>query len=439
MTIRGSNIRSLTSVIITGVIILLVGILVGYLALVLSYCIPPAMQTDEINESTAVFSQEGSYPLDTFSGVYLDNFTDSIMLQVASYSGDESVFEKAACSYYWRVSGMSPVPSFLRLHSAAESTASRVSYARYWHGYQVVLRPLLTMFNYGQIRLINLAFQTVLLAVLLVIIGKRMPLCSVPFMFLILFLTPTANYKSLQYSSMYYIMLCAVLILLLFCDRIQTIQGGNGVYYFFLLLGMVTAYMDFLTFPTISLTVPLCLFCVIRQTESGASLARTIRLLLFCCVSWAAGYAGMWAGKWLIAFANQGPSFIETLSDVMSVRSSTVVGIEITRFDAVLDELKELAGNKALFAAAFAYGIGQIVMGIRGKPAFKKMCAVCIPYILVAVIPLAWTMFMANHTRTHTFTFRNLAPCVFALLTATSLLSYDTDRSGGLLTKECES
>ena len=48
-----------------------------------------------------------------------------------------------------------------------------VSYGRYWHGYMLTLKPLLSVFNYSQIRVVNAAVVAALALWLVVLLWRR--------------------------------------------------------------------------------------------------------------------------------------------------------------------------------------------------------------------------------------------------------------------------
>lgn len=63
-----------------------VSCLVGYLLLVMVYCIPTENMEKHVKESVPIFLKEGDYPKITGSTTsQLDNFTDALMLLTASY------------------------------------------------------------------------------------------------------------------------------------------------------------------------------------------------------------------------------------------------------------------------------------------------------------------------------------------------------------------
>ena len=65
----------------------------------------------------------------------------------------------------------------------------------------------------------------------------------------------------------------------------------------FLCIGGVTSYLDLLTYPLVALGAPLILFLSFRGT---ATMRSSMRYILTLSSFWVIGYAGMWAGKWVL-------------------------------------------------------------------------------------------------------------------------------------------
>ena len=73
-----------------------------------------------------------------------------------------------------------------------------------------------------------------------------------------IFLNPVANMLSLQFNSVTTVMFCAMLFIL----NKQEKHSGEDIYFwslFFVVVGAMTSYLDLLTFPLISLGIPLVL------------------------------------------------------------------------------------------------------------------------------------------------------------------------------------
>ena len=57
-----------------------------------------------------------------------------------------------------------------------EKIEDSFEYARYWHGYLVLLRPLLALFNYSAIRIILLVITLLSMAILAILLYKKLDL-----------------------------------------------------------------------------------------------------------------------------------------------------------------------------------------------------------------------------------------------------------------------
>ena len=241
------------------VLILISSIVVGYLLLVLSYLIPLNMGNSNMQYSSMTLSQEGKYPQEIYSRRTLDNFTDSLML-LESLSSSRSAFLSAIETPYYTIEGAEPYETFVRGGSGEDHSLEPVNYQRYWHGYQLFVRPLLLVFNYEQIRTINSVVLYSLIMLIALIMINKVPMCVLPYMITMLLLSPTAIVKSLQYSSVTYVTLFTMLFLLI--NYKNTNKGKEE--FVFLFSGIAVAYLDLLTFPTIALTMPLVLLCAIH-------------------------------------------------------------------------------------------------------------------------------------------------------------------------------
>lgn len=109
-----------------------------------------------------------------------------------------------------------------------------------------------------------------------------------------LFMKPVLVLVSLTMSVCWILTLLAVEYMLLHHDRLHE----KGQYpEFFLIVGILTSYFDFLTYPIVTLGIPLCCYFLLESDR----LWNNIKRLTGFSVSWAIGYAGMWAAKWVIA------------------------------------------------------------------------------------------------------------------------------------------
>ena len=66
---------------------------------------------------------------------------------------------------------------------------------------------------------------------------------------------------------------------------------------FFCVLGCLTAFFNEMSYPIVTLGIPLLLYLIMEEGDWKKSLYEEILL----STSWGLGYAGMWAGKWICA------------------------------------------------------------------------------------------------------------------------------------------
>ena len=108
----------------------------------------------------------------------------------------------------------------------------------------------------------------------------------IPFLLTLLFLRPKAIAFSLQYSAVFYITLTATLVSLVWNQRLRK---GQGYLFFFLIIGIITSYLDLLTYPVITLGIPLTMWLIIQ--EDTFTKKKVIKIVQYS-ITWALGYFG---------------------------------------------------------------------------------------------------------------------------------------------------
>ena len=166
--------------ILNAVCILAICILAGYFLQVLAYSIPVQWMQAQKIETAEIMNVSDTREMDSATGRTIDNYADSMTIALATYEGEESAFEKAANSYYMGIQGLYPRETLIETTLHHEQ-GERWTYARYWHGSMLFVKPLMLIFNISEIRVANTVCLLVLVMLVLFLMQRRLPGCTIPF------------------------------------------------------------------------------------------------------------------------------------------------------------------------------------------------------------------------------------------------------------------
>lgn len=393
---------------------LLVGILLGFILLCLVHLLP----VDRMMKNVQIFTDRGEL-ISGYQSTQIDSYTDSIMLNEAICPVDAPLIEKVIYNYQVNYYRQYFQQENLRRYLDGEEGYGYQGYVHYWGGHQVFLKLLLLVFDYGDILAINMILHSLL--VLLIIMGlyrNGKKYMILPFLAAIISMMPIAISLCLQYASIFYIMLVGTAVIVWKYDRIRL----DRMYLLFLVLGMVTSYVDFLTYPLVTLGVPLVVLMVYSNREK---LRTRLFYLIQISAVWCVGYGGMWAGKWILgSILMPGSNTINEALRAIAYRgsNSSSQGM-VTAMDAWIKNLFIYLKWPVflLFLGICCYLLVKI---ISNRNLHIKKLADSIPYIILCVYPYAWYVVATNHSYEHTFTYRILVITAFSVLTMLSLLAY---------------
>lgn len=177
---------------------------------------------------------------------------------------------------------------YISLHKEGISGAKISFYPRFWHGYLIFWKPLLTVFKISDICTIYKVFQILMLFVILYLMYKRLGFGHcVAFLTALYFINPIPLWGWLHFD-MINVCLFATLWVLLNKD-------SNDNYIFFV-AGASTILFDFLPYPLITLGIPLVVSVCLYKREFRDDVKCVIKNSLL----WLFGYAGMWFSKWVL-------------------------------------------------------------------------------------------------------------------------------------------
>ena len=397
-------------------------VLAGTLLLAAVYMLPLEPIDRHVAASAPIFEAEGEYVsvYERFHSI-LDNRTDALMLLEAAHDGGGSVWERAMLVRHGWVE-ISNVATLIEHYCDGAPFQAEVPYGRYWHGYLVLLKPLLCVLDYGGIRVLNAVGQWGLLAgILLLLARKKRHDLIVPYLLTVLMLMPEVLSKNLEFTPCYYILSIGSIAVILARDRLR--ERPDALRRWVLLfawIGVATPYFDFLTFPIATFGIP-AVFWLSGQDERepGVVFARLAALL----GGWGVGYAGMWTGKWLIGSIIVRTSLFGEAAGSIAFR---------TAHESVGSALVVIGSNIAAFVscpAAFAVPVYLAVLialyvNGGGRVRFREGFRLALPYLLIALLPILWYLAAAEHSGGHWFfTCKALSVTAFSLLSMFAELS----------------
>lgn len=407
------------------VFLIVISVIVGLVALLLVHLLPTAPMREHLYWSFDMIEDEftDEVLVEGNNATLTGNFTDCLMLQHAVYSNDEhGILDQALYMYRSETYNVEGDPDgwwpgqSLKDYLEGTPQPREVTYARYWHGYLVVLKPLLLLTSFNTIRLLNSAIQLILTGWVIMEMcekkGRSLAtafLISLPFMFFI------STYSSLSLSICFYITLLTLLVQLKWDKQIY-----DKKFYpeFFLIVGILTSYFDFLTYPLVTLAYPLCVYFYYHMDDKKGTIFKKI---FGYSVQWGIGYLGMWAGKWIVTdLLTESETIKDALYTVMVRTQSAENATRLGGFGEVVGVNMQVYSNWCYLLLALLIVV-MFLLGMK-KNGIKntiKSIPSGVVFMIIALYPFAWYFLMQNHSEQHwQYTCRILAITVFAGVTA---------------------
>ena len=288
----------------------------------------------------------------------LDNFTDALMLLTAAHPSEKSSFISAIDIDCYKEPGVKSVDTLLEVYQNHSTDVAKESYGRYWHGYLIFLKPLLTFLNYGEIRSVLMFVQLALMIAVLLEVSKKKSTLLFPVFAMWIFLNPVSMMLSVQYNTVLLLTLLAIYTML----KVEQYWGIEQIYEWsllFLIVGMLTSYFDLLTYPLLTLGIPLVSWLAIYLSEKKVvNVYSIIRFSLF----WGLGYGGMWSFKWILGSIITGENlFANALNSVAERTSGDVSNTTITFVNVLKKQSLDLCVVREVldYSEAFKFEDGQ--------------------------------------------------------------------------------
>lgn len=277
-----------------------IGVLgVLWLFLIASAMIPNELIKNNLMKSTYIIAGEELfeyYEGNKLNGI-VDNYADSIWLNVAWYMGkDTPISASIDTKYYDGETNEEKEGLFLAV--TEEDRMANADYTRYWHGTVGIIRILHLVTHVNGIRMLGFLITLFFAAIVMLLLirdGKDMVAVS---FFISLCLVKIWNIRfCMEYQP-------AFVIGFLMCILYLLLEKKGDEYLFLLAVagGTAVAFFDFLTTETVTILMPLILVITVRGMENRmGNFKKSVRFVFTQGMAWGCAYGMTFWAKWLLA------------------------------------------------------------------------------------------------------------------------------------------
>ena len=393
------------------------------ISLVVTSTIPSEALHDNVNTTAEILLQEGNrkkvYIPYRNMEMQFDNFSDALMINTAYSIDSANPLESAFLARKNYIPGKTKTveeDAVGELKSSSKyggyhnevgdlldlvnkDTEESFEYARYWHGYLIILRPLLALFDLNVIRILLFITIFALMAVLFYLLQKKTNVIIGIIFEIGLF---CVEYFYLGFSLQgIFVFLITMIVSIVLLIRNEKMKSKVLL---FLITGMLTNFFDFLTVPMITLCFPLMIVLLLNEKEENNTWKKIILEIVKLGIAWSIGYGLTWLTKWVLVDIFLKRNLVGVAFGQIGYRS---VARDYTIFNAIGPNIEY--ENIFLPMSVIITIVMTIVYAFIAKPdSSKYKLQNILPYLFIAITPYIWYAVLKNHSAEHSFfTYRN--------------------------------
>ena len=417
-------------------ILVLSSAFIGMLLMFLVYLLPTDAMAKNVLKSEAYLQKQEEWDnKHLLAGTWnqiLDTGTNMIMIHEVIYPNSENAFENSmlvpSFNVWSNVDKNWTVDALMKSAEGREYTSKNtLLYPKYWHGYLTILKPLFSIMDIQGIYILNTITLSALTIAVLVLLYKRLGRYFIAYLVTVLCMHPENMVQSFQLSAVFYALNITMLILLMKKD-----WKKEQILYIFAFDGILIAFFDFLTYPSLAVAIPLL---TVMLMEEKMEYVKGILVYIQRGIAFLIGYAGMWGMKWILATVLTSKNVIaDALHSVLHRTGAIEQEADATIMSAGVPEA--LYRNISIFfdkgnVIVLAISILVIVVAIgicRNKLQFEQYKIVF--SVITMLIPFAWIIVLNNHCSYHShLEWRTLCTVIYALgIMCISVLNKKEDR-----------
>lgn len=285
-----------------------------------------------------------------------------------------------------------------------EVSKNSYEYGRYWHGYMILLRPMLLFFNVTQIRIILTLILLISLIILAIFLSKETNKCM-GILLLIAFISTDilCFFGNIQGVL---VMLISVITAIFVANKKITLKNINIIFF---IVGGLTAYFDFLTTPLITFLLPIIIFFTINKENN---IKECLKHYILSAVAWGLGYILLWALKWIICDVVYDLGMIKIAIEqiIFRISSTELIVEKYQSLFAIIYNI--LYAINPINLVLFCIGMAHIFINISSIMKQYKF-----HYLISSFLVFMWYAVFANHSVQHSlYTYRLLVVPLICML-----------------------
>ncbi|MCM1540491.1 MAG: hypothetical protein NC121_04450 [Blautia sp.] len=389
----------------------------GCILLALVYCIPEERIRRHIEISSDFIVEEGNYPyMGVESGGFiLDNYTEALLLMF-NYTADNAkpIYNAFVAQEYCK-QGTEGVDLFQEMLLDSEwEQAIAGKRSSNWLGMNIVLRPLLFMFDFSQCRVILNVISYLALFVTMVLMARK---CGGGYLAIGFGFTLMAfNYYSLSLSFSLGVF-CVIIACAAICFMLIRGLSKVNLLQVMFVVGIATAYFDWLSIPLITWGLPILVVLAMMYSQNNNTLfVEYFNKAFQGGFGWSLGYAGMIIGKCMVAVLVQGKGaisfFLNRVTADTKIRSAQDFGMSIRRLFNCFFPFNLRPGNNVYFVLLLLAAAMLVVTVLLVNRERRRLAAVV---IMVGLSPFLYYVYVGGHVHHTGIEFRSLMISFFAI------------------------
>ena len=279
---------------------IVITVLIGMIIYSITFLIPSKLLKKNVEESYSLLEEEGEYPHFIYDSeqdsrgmvmntvpYFFDNYSDSMLINMAYYEGKGNIFQKAMHNEYVVDLKATDNVNLAGLKQALYGDHNTVnSYGRYSLSIVGVLKILLIFLNLGEIRFLlfitGLFFFIYTLYLLLMRVGK---VSAATFAISYVLCGGIINNMCLAFSTDFILMFATMILIL----RKKSINHLREIY-LFEIVGILTFFLNFWSMPLLTLGMPLICMILCNMKEK-VEYKDILKDIFINSISWIVGLA----------------------------------------------------------------------------------------------------------------------------------------------------